>query len=153
MEQTEKCAKCGVAVAKGDTQVCGRCGWDTQIGMRKCVACKSAVALDEKIGFGPIGGLVGIGGFLFWRLFGPLLGGAIVSGIAAACGAVTAATLQYLCVDCKKAPEARHLDIDEKETLKKRRLGFALSAAGLGALAVGLLIGWIALWRSTLSRS
>jgi hypothetical protein len=153
MEQAEKCGKCGAAFAKGDAQVCSRCGWDTQIGMRKCVKCKSVVVLNEKIGFGPIGGVVGIGGFIFWRLFGLLLGGAIVSGIAAVCGTVTALTLQYTCVDCNKVPEARHLDADEKETMKKRRLGFALSAAGLGALAVGLLIGYIALWRSTLSRS
>jgi hypothetical protein len=151
MEQTGTCTKCGNILGRTDAQVCSRCGWDSQIGMRKCVKCKMAVVLNEKIGFGPIGGLVGIGGFVFWRLFGLLLGGAIVSAIGASCGAITALTLEYCCSDCGKVPEARLLDADEKEIRRKRKLGFTLAAAGLGVLAVLLFIGWLALWRSALS--
>ncbi|MBV8881461.1 MAG: hypothetical protein JO332_15960, partial [Planctomycetaceae bacterium] len=128
MEPVEKCAKCGAAFARGANQVCDRCGWDSQIGMRKCTKCRNAVVLNEKIGFGPLGGLVGIGGFIFWRIFGLLLGLAIVCSIAAICGAITALTLAYTCVDCGQAPGAHLLDAEEKEIYGKRRLGFAISA-------------------------
>src|SRR6185295_1770015 len=76
MELAEKCRKCAAPFGKLDNQVCGRCGWDSQIGMRKCVKCKNAVVLNEKLGYGPIGGLAGVSGFLLWFFLGPLLGGA-----------------------------------------------------------------------------
>ena len=152
MEPVEKCAKCGAAFPRDAKQVCSRCGWDSQIGMRKCVKCQSAVVLNEKIGFGPMGGLVGIGGFIFWRIFGLLPGGAIISLVAAACGAVTALTLTYACVDCNKVPESRFLDEDEKDVYRKRKLGFGISAVGLGVLGVLLVIASIALLRSRIVR-
>lgn len=151
MEPAEKCAKCGAAFGKLDNQVCGRCGWDSQIGMRKCVKCKNAVVLNEKPGYGPMSGAAGIAGFIFWWLFGLLLGGAIASIVASVCGLITAITLSYACSDCGKQPEARLLDADEKEDFKKRRLGFLIGGAGLGVLGVLLFVGWVALWRSRMS--
>lgn len=151
MELSEKCTKCSAPFGKLDAQVCGRCGWDGQIGMRKCVKCRNAVILNEKVGYGKIGGVAGVGGFLFWYLLGPLLGGAIAAGAAGACGLVTALTLSYSCTDCGKEPESRLLDADEKEEFKKRRLGFLIGGAGLGALGLLLFVGWIALWRHRMS--
>lgn len=151
MEPSEKCAKCSAALGKLDNQICGRCGWDSQIQMRKCVKCKNAVVLTEKPGYGPMGGMAGVAGFVFWWLFGLLLGGAIASIVGAVCGLVTALTLKYACSDCGKAPEARLLDADEKEAFRKRRLGFGIGAAGLAVLGIALFIGWIALWNRHLS--
>jgi DNA-directed RNA polymerase subunit RPC12/RpoP len=139
MEVAEKCSKCNAAFGKLDAQVCSRCGWDSQVGMRKCVKCKNAVALVERPGYGPMGGLAGLGGFIFWFLFGLLLGGAIASVIAAVCALITIFTLKYACSDCGKIPESRLLDAEEKEVLKKRRLGFLIGAVGFGVLAVVLL--------------
>lgn len=151
MEVAEKCTKCSAAFGKLDAQVCSRCGWDSQIGMRKCVKCKSAVVLHEKPGFGPIGGLAGISAFVFWYFFKLLLGGAIASIVTAVSCFITAVTLSYACSDCGKKPETRLLDEDEKEDFKKRRMGFLLAGAGLSALGVLLLVAWVAVWRSALS--
>jgi len=151
MELAEKCRKCAAPFGKLDNQVCGRCGWDSQIGMRKCVKCKNAVVLNEKLGYGPIGGLAGVSGFLLWFFLGPLLGGAVASVVAAGCGLLTALTLSYACTDCGKKPEARLLDADEKEDFKKRRLGFLIGGAGLGALGLLLFVGWVALVMSRLN--
>src|SRR5258708_6957708 len=121
MEPVEKCAKCGAAFPRDAKQICSRCGWDSQIGMRKCTKCQSPVVLNEKIGFGPIGGLVGIGSFIFWRIFGLLPGGAIISLVAAACGAVTALTLSYACVHCNQVPETRLLAPHENHAYPTRK--------------------------------
>ncbi len=139
MEQAATCPKCSAAYGKMDAQVCGRCGWDSQIGMRKCVKCKSAVVLNERPGYGPMGGLAGLTGFIFWFFFGLLLGGAIASFIGAVCGLITLITLQYACSDCGKPVESRLLDAEEKDLFRKRRLGFLVGAVGLGVLSVALL--------------
>jgi hypothetical protein len=151
MEPAEKCTRCSGVLAKMSGQICGRCGWDNQVQMRKCSKCQGAVALNEKIGYGPVGGMAGVAGFLFWWFFGLLLGGAIASVIGAVCGLITALTLSYACVACGKSPEARFLDTDEKEEFKKRRLGFLAGGIGLGVLALALFVGWILLWHSRLS--
>jgi hypothetical protein len=146
MEQTGKCPKCGSVYGKTDAQVCGRCGWDGQIGMRKCVTCKSAVVLQERPGYGPMGGLAGLTGFIFWFFFGLLLGGAIASFIGAICGLVTLITLKYACSDCSKPVESRFLDAGEKDVFKKRRLGFLVGSVGLGVLSVALLAARVLLF-------
>jgi hypothetical protein len=146
MEQAAKCPKCGAAYGKMDAQVCSRCGWDGQIGMRKCIQCKSAVSLQERPGYGPMGGLVGITGFLFWFLFGLLLGGAIACFIGAICGLITILTLKYACSDCAKPVEARLLDAEEKDLFKKRRLGFLVGGVGLGVLSAILVGARVALF-------
>lgn len=148
MEPVEKCTKCGAALSKLSNGVCDRCGWDAQIGMRKCVKCKNAVVLNEKPGYGPMGGLAGLTGFIFWWFFGLLLGGTIASVVGAVCGLVTALTLSYACSDCGKTLEPRLQDAEEKETFKNRRLGFAIGAGGLGVLAAALFVGWILIVRS-----
>jgi len=129
MDQPEKCSKCGATFAKGDAQV----------GMRKCVKCKSAVVLQERPGYGPMGGLAGLTGFIFWFFFGLLLGGAIASLIGAVCGLITLFTLKYACSDCSRPVEARLLDTEEKQLFKQRRLGFLVGGIGLGVLSVVLL--------------
>jgi hypothetical protein len=139
MDPVEKCPKCGAAYPKGAAQVCSRCGWDGQVGMRKCVQCKAAVVLQERPGYGPMGGLAGLTGFIFWFFFGLLLGGAIASLIGAVCGLITLFTLKYACSGCSKSVESRLLDGEEKDLFKKRRLGFLAGAVGLGVLAVVLL--------------
>lgn len=139
MEPTEKCPKCGAAYGKGAAQICSRCGWDGQVGMRKCLKCQGAIVLREKPGYGPMGGLAGVGGFLFWWFFGLLIGGAIASAIGAVCGLITLFTLKYACSGCDKGVESRLLDAGEKDLFRKRRLGFLVGAVGLGVLAVLLL--------------
>src|SRR5882672_4149954 len=146
-----RCTDCGAARDRLSGEICLRCGWDSQVRMRKCIACKGAVILNEKIGFGPIGGVVGLGGFVFWRLYGPLLGSAPVSSIGTVCGAITARTLGCSCAECGRKSEARFLDSEEKDTARRHRLGFTLSAAGLGALAAVLLFCRLALLRSSSS--
>lgn len=146
MEPAEKCTKCSAALGKTSGQICSRCGWDNQVQMRKCVKCQGAIALDEKLGFGPMGGLAGLTGFIFWFFFGLLIGGAIASTIGAVCGLITLFTLRYACAGCDRPVEPRLLDADEKETVRKRRLGFLVGAIGLAVLAVALLGARIALF-------
>jgi len=139
MEPADNCPKCGAPYGKGAGQVCARCGWDGQIGMRKCTKCQAAVVIHERPGYGPMGGLAGLTGFLFWFFFGPLLGGAIASLSGAVCGLLTLITLRYACSGCNQKVEPRHLDADEKDAFRKRRLAYLLGSAGLGVLAVALV--------------
>jgi len=139
MDPIERCPKCGASYPKGAAQVCSRCGWDSQVGMRKCLKCQGAIVLNERLGYGPMGGLSGITGFIFWFFFGLLLGGALASFIGAVCGLLTLITLKYACSGCDQAVESRLLDAEEKDAFKKRRLGFLLGAVGLGILSIVLL--------------
>ena len=139
MEPAGKCTKCSAVLANLSGQICSRCGWDNQVQMRKCVKCQGAIVMNEKPGYGPMGGLAGLTGFIFWFLFGLLIGGAIASTIGAVCGLITLVTLRYACAGCDQRVEPRLLDAEEKETLKKRRLGFLIGAVGLAVLAVALM--------------
>jgi hypothetical protein len=152
MEPIEKCPTCGSAYGRGASQVCGRCGWDSQIGMRKCTKCQGAVVIHERPGYGPMGGLAGVTGFIFWFFFGLLLGGAIASVSGALCGLITLGTLRYACSSCDQKVESRLLDAEEKDAFKKRRLGYLLGAVGLGALAVVLFAARVLLFIHGMNR-
>jgi hypothetical protein len=146
MEPSEKCPKCGAVYGKGAGQVCGRCGWDSQIGMRKCIKCQGAVVIHERPGYGPMGGLAGLTGFIFWFFFGLLLGGAIASFSGAVCGLITLLTLSYACTGCNQKVESRLMDAEEKEAFKKRRMAYLLGSVGLAVLAVALVAARIGLF-------
>src|SRR5437867_4396589 len=103
--------------------------------MRKCLKCEGPVVLHEALGFGPIGGTVGIGGVIFIRLIGPALAGAIVCGIGSLCALLSLTTMKYQCSLCDKAPPVSVLSKDEKAAFQKRRLGFLLGSIGLGVVS------------------
>jgi len=145
MDPVEKCSSCGAAMPKGFDRTCTRCGWDNQVGLRKCVGCKGGVVtLHEMIGYGPIGGVVGLGGLIFWRLFGLFLGGMIICVLGALCGLITMLTLHYKCGGCGRRSEGRILSKDEKEQSGRRRLAYLVGTILLGAGAVGLFVLFIA---------
>jgi hypothetical protein len=118
-------------------RTCLRCGWDNQVGMRKCVTCKGPVILHEAVAFGPISGVVGVGGVIFWRLFGLFLGLAIICAIGSLCGLVSSVAMSYSCSPCRRRPQRSWLSREEKKSFQLRRLGFLIGTVGL---AVGSLV-------------
>ena len=126
-------------------RTCTRCGWDNRVGMRKCVKCKGgAISLHEMIGYGPITGVFGLGGLLFWRLFGFWLGGMIVCIFCSFCGLISLLTMRYKCGNCGKGVEGRTLSADEKGLSRKRRLGYLIGTLALAAAAVALFLMFVA---------
>jgi hypothetical protein len=141
MDEPGKCSSCAAALPKSFDLTCTRCGWDNRVQMRKCVKCKGgAVSLHETLGYGPISGGVGVGGFILWRLFGSLLGWSAICALGSLCGLFTLATLGYKCGTCGKRAESRLLSGEEKSALRLRRLGYLIGAI---LLAVGAVLIYI----------
>jgi hypothetical protein len=135
------CLACAAALPKGYDATCVRCGWDDRVGMRKCVACKGPIVLHEALGFGPIGSIVGVGGFAAW-MFLRAVGLAGICVIGAICGVISAFFMTWRCSLCKKRPRRDCFNPEEKRTFRLRRLGFVLGAVLLVAgAAVSLVVG------------
>jgi hypothetical protein len=81
-----------------------------------------------------------VAGFLFFFLFGPVLGGAIVAGASAMCGFLSACTMQFKCGMCGMMAGPSVLSKDEQQSLSARRTKFLLVSGGLAALAFVLFV-------------
>jgi hypothetical protein len=140
MDAAEKCSSCSGPLPKTFDRTCPRCGWDNQVGVRKCLSCKAIVSIHEAIGYGPITGGVGILGLVFWRFFGLGIGGSIVLAIGALCGLITALTLSYKCGGCGKRAPGRVRSSAEKRSVLLRRVAYLAGSVLLGVGAVLLLV-------------
>lgn len=140
MESVERCSSCTAPMPPRHDRTCLRCGWDGQVGMRKCLRCNGPVILSEVLGYGPIGGVIGIGGVILWRFFGLLLGGAIVCAVGALCGLVSAVFLGYQCSQCSTKPQSSLLSKDERGDFWRRKLGFLIGATLLAAGSIVLFV-------------
>jgi hypothetical protein len=144
MEPGTICSSCASPLSKSFDRTCTRCGWDNQVGMRKCVKCRGgAVSLHEPIGNGPISGGIGIGGILFWGILRSAFVWVILCAVGSLCGLFTMATLGYKCGTCGKRADSRFLSVEEKRSSWLRRLAYLIGAILL-AVAALLLAALIA---------
>ncbi|MBI3856397.1 MAG: hypothetical protein HY293_11980 [Planctomycetes bacterium] len=144
MDPVEKCSSCAAPLPKSFNRTCTRCGWDNQVGMRKCVKCKDGVVvLSEAIGYGTISGVLGVGGLILCRFLGIFLGGALVCAIGSLCGLITAVFMKYKCGGCNATPVPRLLSKDEQASIGKRRIGFVIGSVLLGVAAIVLFFLFI----------
>ena len=139
----DKCGSCGKPVSTRLSN-CMACGWDSNRKERQCLKCERLVVLNNGLGFSGIsGGLTGTAGFVFFLLFGALLGMSITAAVSTICGFISVFTLGHKCVNCGKIVIAKNLTKDERDEEGKRRVNFLIGSIVMAAVTVALFFLWL----------